>query len=310
MLGFARRNPQGERMREIGFVGLGAMGLPMAQRLVTSEFAVRGFDIKQAAIDALADAGGRAAASAREAARGADALMLMVVNSEQARSVLFEGQALEALPVNAVVILMATCAPAETAALAADVIATGRRFVDAPVSGGVVGATGGTLTIMAAAPTPVFEEVKSVLRVLGDKVFHVGEEPGQGAMVKTVNQLLCGVHIAVAAEAFSLGAKAGIEPLVLLEILSGSAASSWMLKDRGPRMLEDDPPVASAVDIFVKDLGLVLDAGRASKAALPLAAAAHQMFLAASGMGHGGRDDSQVLRAYWALNAARSQQRD
>ncbi|HEV2726932.1 MAG TPA: NAD-binding protein, partial [Solirubrobacterales bacterium] len=126
--------------------------------------------------------------------------------------------------------------------------------------------------------------------------------PGQGAMVKTVNQLLAGVHIAAAAEAFSLAGKAGIDPQVLLEILSGSAASSWMLKDRGPRMLEDDPRVASAVDIFVKDLGLVLDAGRAAKAALPLSAAAHQMFLAASGQGSGAADDSQVLRAYRALN--------
>jgi putative dehydrogenase len=203
------------------------------------------------------------------------------------------------------VILMATCAPADAAALARDVIATGRRFVDAPVSGGVKGATGGTLTIMAAAAKPVFEATKPLLQVLGDKLFHVGEEPGQGAMVKTVNQLLAGVHIAAAAEAFSLAARAGLDPAVLLEILSGSAASSWMLKDRGPRMLDEHAPVASAVDIFVKDLGLVLDAGRSSKAALPLAAAAHQMFLAASGLGHGAADDSQVLRAYEALSKSR-----
>ena len=151
-----------------------------------------------------------------------------------------------------------------------------------------------------------FEQAtKPLLQVLGDKLFHVGEEPGQGAMVKTVNQLLAGVHIAAAAEAFSLAARAGLDPAVLLEILSGSAASSWMLKDRGPRMLEEHPPVASAVDIFVKDLGLVLDAGRSSKAALPLAAAAHQMFLAASGLGHGAADDSQVLRAYEALSKSR-----
>jgi L-threonate 2-dehydrogenase len=182
------------------------------------------------------------------------------------------------------------------------VTATGRRFVDAPVSGGVKGATTGTLTIMAAAEKLVFEATKPLLEVLGDKLFHVGERPGQGAMVKTVNQLLCGVHIAAAAEAFSLAAKAGLDPAVLLEILSGSAASSWMLKDRGPRMLQESPPVASAVDIFVKDLGLVLDAGRSAKAALPLAAAAHQMFLAASGLGRGSADDSQVLQANRALN--------
>ena len=292
-------------MRTIGFVGLGAMGLPMAQRLARRDYAVRGFDLKRPAMDALAEAGGEAAASAKEAVRGADALILMVVSAAQARSVLAEGGAITALAPDAVVILMATCAPADAAALARDVIATGRRFVDAPVSGGVKGATGGTLTIMAAAAKPVFEATKPLLQVLGDKLFHVGEEPGQGAMVKTVNQLLAGVHIAAAAEAFSLAARAGLDPAVLLEILSGSAASSWMLKDRGPRMLDEHAPVASAVDIFVKDLGLVLDAGRSSKAALPLAAAAHQMFLAASGLGHGAADDSQVLRAYEALSKSR-----
>jgi putative dehydrogenase len=155
---------------------------------------------------------------------------------------------------------------------------------------------------MAAASKADFAAVKPVLDMLGDKVFHVGETPGQGAMMKTVNQLLCGVHIAAAAEALSLAGKAGIDLNVVLQILGGSAASSWMLKDRGPRMLQDEPNVTSAVDIFVKDLGIVLDAGRGSKAALPLAAAAHQMFLAASGQGHGSADDSQVLRAYRALN--------
>src|SRR5215213_10250016 len=281
-------------MAGIGFVGLGAMGLPMAQRLVAAGFAVRGFDLKAAALDSLAQGGGSRAAGAAEAARDADALVLMVVNAAQARAVLFDSGALEALAPEAIVILMATCAPADAAGIGEEVEAAGRRFVDAPVSGGVVGATGGTLTIIAAA--------RPLLAALGDKLFHVGERPGQGAMVKTVNQLLCGVHIAAAAEAFSLAGKAGIDRRILLEILSGSAASSWMLKDRGPRMLEDEPAVASAVDIFVKDLSLVLDAGRAGKAALPLAAAAHQMFLAASGLGHGGADDSQVLRAYRALN--------
>jgi 3-hydroxyisobutyrate dehydrogenase len=155
---------------------------------------------------------------------------------------------------------------------------------------------------MAAGPRDGFEAAKPVFDALGDKVFHVGERAGQGAMVKTVNQLLCGVHIAVVAEAFALAAKVGVDLKILLEIMSGSAASSWMLKDRGPRMLSADPEVTSAVDIFVKDLGIVLDAGRDTKAALPLAAAAHQMFLAASGRGDGAADDSQVIRSYLTLN--------
>lgn len=289
-------------MTTVGFVGLGAMGLPMAENLVRRGFAVRGFDLKAAALDALAAAGGVRAQTAADAARGAGVLVLMVVNAAQAEAVLFDDGALAALAPGGIVVLMATCPPAAAENLAARIAAEGRRFVDAPVSGGVGGARGGTLTIMASAPQADVLAVKPVLDVLGDKVFHVGERPGQGAMVKTVNQLLCGVHIAAAAEAFSLAAKAGIDAEVLLQILGGSAASSWMLKDRGPRMLQDAPAVASAVDIFVKDLGIVLDAGRGARAALPLAAAAHQMFLAASGLGHGAEDDSQVVRAYRALN--------
>ena len=137
---------------------------------------------------------------------------------------------------------------------------------------------------------------------MGGKVVHVGEQPGQGAVVKTVNQLLAGVHIAAAAEALALAGKLGIDTAIMLDIVSGSAASSWMLRDRGPRMLEGDPEVRSAVDIFVKDLGIVMEAGRDAKAALPLAAVAHQLFLAASGQGYGKADDSQLIRTYNLLN--------
>jgi L-threonate 2-dehydrogenase len=292
-------------MQTIGFIGLGAMGLPMARNLATAGYAVRGFDVRSAAVDALAETGAARAGTAAEAARGADVLVLMVVNAAQAEAALFEGGALEALGPDGIVVLMATCPPGVVGAIAERVTAAGRRFVDAPVSGGVVGASGAKLTIMAACPSETLAAVKPVLSALGDKVFHVGETPGQGAVAKTLNQLLCGVHITAAAEAFSLAQRVGVDPAVMLEILGGSAASSWMLKDRGPRMLQTDPPVTSAVDIFVKDLGIVLEAGREAKAALPLAAAAHQMFLAASGQGAGAADDSQVLRAYLALNGRR-----
>jgi putative dehydrogenase len=289
-------------MTTVGFIGLGAMGLPMAKNLASRGFTVRGFDMRPAAVAVLAEAGGVPASSAAEAANGASVLVLMVVNAAQAEAALFGGGALDALPPDSIVILMATCPPGSVEAIAARVLATGRGFVDAPVSGGTVGATGATLTIMAAAPDETFEAAKPVLATLGDKLFQVGERPGQGAMVKTVNQLLCGVHIAVVAEAFSLAAKVGVDRRIMLEILGGSSASSWMLKDRGPRMLQADPEVSSAVDIFVKDLGIVLEAGRDTKAALPLAAIAHQMFLSVSGRGDGGADDSQVIRAYSALN--------
>ncbi|HEY5797485.1 MAG TPA: NAD(P)-dependent oxidoreductase [Bosea sp. (in: a-proteobacteria)] len=289
--------------KSIAFIGLGAMGAPMAENLVKRQFRVTGFDMRASAREALVAAGGHGAGSAAEAAAGAEALVLMVVNAAQARSVLFEAGALKALAPGAVVMLMATCPPGDVEAIAAEVEKSGRHFVDSPVSGGVVGARAATLTIMVGTPDESFALARPVLEAMGDKVFHVGQKAGQGAVVKTVNQLLCGVHIAVAAEALSLAEKAGVDGKLLFEIMGGSAASSWMLRDRGPRMHEPDPAVASAVDIFVKDLGIVLDAGRAARTALPLAAAAHQMFLATSGLGHGARDDSQVVRAYRALNA-------
>lgn len=293
-------------MLTIAFAGLGAMGSAMARRLVEAQHRVVGFDMRREAMEALEKAGGRSAPSAAAAARGADAIVLMVVNADQAESVLFEAGALEALKPEAQVIVMATCAPARIAAMAERVEKAGRRFIDAPVSGGVVGAEAGTLTIMAAAPNATFEAARPVLAAMGSNLHHLGEKPGQGAAMKVVNQLLAGVHIASAAEGLALAERAGIAPRLALEILSGSAASSWMLKNRGPRMVEDTDVVTSAVDIFVKDMGLVLDAGKAEKMGLPLAALCHQLFLAASGMGLGAKDDSQVIAVYRALAADKS----
>lgn len=291
-----------ETRKTIAFIGLGAMGLPMARRLVENQFRVQGFDLNPAALAAHEKNGGVACASAKEAAAGAEALVLMVVNAAQARAAIVDSGALAALPDGAVVILMATCSPADAVAIGQMVDSAGKRFLDCPVSGGVVGAEAGTLTLMASGPDAVLDAARAVLAPMGDKLYHVGQKAGDGAMVKTINQLLCGVHIAVIAEAFAMAEKAGLDTALLLKILSQSAAGSWMLNNRGPRMLQDEPDVTSAVDIFVKDLSLVLDAGRAGKVALPLAAQAHQMFLAASGAGHGRADDSQVIRAYRALN--------
>ena len=286
----------------IAFVGLGAMGSAMAATLVRHQHRVVGFDLNAAALARLSAAGGHAAASVAEAAKDAGVLIVMTVNADQAEDVIFAKGGLDALKPDAAVIVMATCAPQRIADLARRVTASGRQFIDAPVSGGVVGADGGTLSIMAAAPKATFARHADMLRTMGSGLVHVGETPGQGAAMKIVNQLLCGVHIAVAAEGLAFAERQGIDPALALEILSGSAASSWMLKNRGPRMVGDDASVASAVDIFVKDLGLVLDAGKSAKMGLPLAALAHQSFLAASGMGLGARDDSQVIAAYRALS--------
>ncbi len=287
--------------RTIAFIGLGAMGGAMAETLIKKQFRVVGYDMRPEAVAHLTKAGGRGAATAEEAARNADMLVLMVVNVDQAEHALFDQDALEALKPSATVVLCSTCAPDRVEALAKRVEKSGRFFVDAPVSGGVTGARAGTLTIMAAARTEVFEKAKPVLSAMGSNLFHLGQKPGQGAAMKVVNQLLCGVHIAVAAEGLAFAERAGIDPKLALEVLSGSAAQSWMLRARGPRMVDYDNVITSAVDIFVKDLALVMDAGRGAKMGLPLAAAAHQLFLAASGMGHGLEDDSQVIETYRAL---------
>jgi len=289
-------------IRTVGFVGLGAMGLPMAMALLARNFVVQGYDVRTQAREALVRAGGLESVTAAGSAAGADVLVLMVVNATQAEEVLFAAGSLDALPAHGTVILMSTCPPAGVAAIAARVSTAGRRFVDAPVSGGVAGARTAGLTIMAAGPGADVEAVRPVLAAMGQRIFHVGETPGQGAMVKSVNQLLCGAHIAIAAEALALAAKLGLDGQMLLEVMGGSGAASWILNDRGPRMLQAEPEVTSTVDIFVKDLGIVMQAGRDAKAALPMAAIAHQLFLSVSGRGAGAADDSQVIRAYHALN--------
>jgi L-threonate 2-dehydrogenase len=173
-------------MKTIAFVGLGAMGRPMARNLIKAGFAVQGYDVNPAGLEDLKAAGGMPTGSAKEAFAGAGAIVLMVVNAAQAEAVLFSNGALEGAPAEAIVCLMATCPPKQVQAIAERVAMTGRRFVDSPVSGGVVGATAGSLTIMAAAPKDLFESVRPILEAMGSRALRVGDKPGQGATVKTV----------------------------------------------------------------------------------------------------------------------------
>jgi 3-hydroxyisobutyrate dehydrogenase len=288
----------------VGFIGLGAMGVPMALNLLKAGHVVRGFDVRAGAAEVLMQAGGTAAASAADAARDAELLWLMVVSGEQAESVLFDHGAAAALPKGAIVAMGCTQAPAHAARTAERLAAIGLQVLDAPVSGGTKGANAAALTIMCSGDAATLQRAKPVLDAMGSRVFDCGRAPGMGSTAKMINQLLCGVHIAAAAEAMHLAERAGVSTATMHEIIGVSAGNSWMWGDRGPRMMMDEPPVTSAVDIFVKDLGIVLGEGRALKAGLPLSAAAMQMFLAASGLGHGAADDSQVIRAYRALNGA------
>ena len=157
------------------------------------------------------------------------------------------------------------------------------------------------MTVMASGPEAAFTRAQPVLDVIAGKLWRLGEAIGAGSTVKMVNQLLAGVHIATAAEAMALGIRAGADPQTLFDVISTSAGSSWMFQNRVPHILAGDDTPLSAVNIFVKDLGIVLDQARALTFPLPLASAAHQLFLAAAAQGHGMKDDAFVIRVWEAL---------
>ncbi|MDX6748630.1 L-threonate dehydrogenase [Geminicoccaceae bacterium 1502E] len=286
----------------IGFIGLGAMGLPMAVNLLKAGMSVRGFDVAPASMEALTEAGGTAAADPADAAGAASLLIVMVATAQQVESVLFgEAGAVAVLPQGATVVLNSTVPPSFARSLAARLEETGHLLLDAPVSGGQVGAQGGKLTIMASGCEAAFAAAGTALEVVAGKVYRLGAEPGIGSSVKMVNQLLAGVHIAAACEAMALGTRAGADPATLYEVISNSAGNSWMFTNRVPHILERDFTPLSAVEIFVKDLGIVLDTGRELRFPLPLSAAAHQQFLGAAAAGLGREDDSAVVKVYEKL---------
>lgn len=295
----------------IGFVGLGAMGRGMAGVLMAKGHTVTGHDVNPAAQAWIEARGGAWAASPAAAGRDAEAVMLMVVNAAQAEAVLFgPGGVAEGAAPGLLVISGVTMAPPEAEALGARAAAAGLAFVDAPVSGGTVGAEAGTLTVMAAADDDAFARAAPLLEAIGRNVYRLGDRPGAGSTMKMVHQLAAGCNLAVAAEVMSFGAHLGLDPAQVLEVLNVSAGGSWMIANRGPRMLTEGREVSSAVDIFVKDLGIVLDAARAARFPVPVSAAALQVFLGASGAGFGQHDDSQATRFYEGLGGRRVRRGD
>ncbi len=286
---------------KVGFIGLGAMGVRMAKVLIGAGFELRGFDLSAERLAEIEAAGGTAVSSAASAAAGADAVVVMVVNAAQTRSALFDAGAVDAMDAGALVLSAVTMSAEDAAEIGARVAEAGKLFLDAPVSGGTPGAGAGTLTFMAAGSDAAFERGAPLMKAMGRNVFRMGDAPGAGSTMKMVHQLAAGCNLAVAAEVMSLGAHLGLPPAKVLEVLGVSAGGSWMISDRGPRMLTEGETAHSAVDIFVKDLGIVLDAARAAKFPVPISAASLQVFLGASSAGFGKHDDSQATRFYERL---------
>jgi 3-hydroxyisobutyrate dehydrogenase len=271
----------------------------MAKNLLKHGHKVIGVDPSAAARDAFAAVGGTIAATPAAAAKTADVVVIAVVNAQQVETVLFgDNGAAGALRKGGVVMQCATVPAAFSRSLGERLAKTDHALLDAPMSGGIARAQSGELTLMASGSTPAFAAAESILAATSAKVFRLGDAPGIGSLVKTVNQLLAGVHIAAAAEAMALAAKAGADTRAVFEVISASAGNSWMFGNRVPRMLDGDFTPTSATEIFVKDLGLVLDTGHELRLPLPLAAAAHQLFIAASGAGWGRLDDAAVVKVY------------
>jgi len=283
----------------VGVVGLGAMGFGMATSLVRAGFDVAGFDLSAEAVEKFVAAGGRAAATPAAAAEGADAVVCVVVNAAQTEDVLFgAGGVAAALPEGAVFISCATMAPEAACALAARLTATGRHYLDAPISGGAKKAAEGALMVLASGAPAAVDKARPVLAAMAATVHELGDEPGTAAAFKMVNQLLAGVHIAAACEAITFAAKLGLDIRKVYEVIKGAAGNSWMFENRVPHILEGDYTPLSAVNIFTKDLGIIMDMSRANNFPVPIAATALQLFTMTSAAGMGRDDDSSVARFY------------
>jgi len=286
----------------VGVVGLGAMGAGMAQSLRRAGHLPRVFDVRPEAAQAFARDGGVACDSLAALGAQSDIVVSVVVNAAQTESVLFgdgttPGCAASMKP-GSLFVMCSTVDPNWSIALEARLAKQGILYLDAPISGGAAKAASGQMTMMTAGTPAAYEKAGAVLDAMAAKVYRLGDRAGAGSKVKIINQLLAGVHIAAAAEAMALGLREGVDATALYEVITHSAGNSWMFENRMAHVLAGDYTPLSAVDIFVKDLGLVLDVARATKFPLPLSSTAHQMFMQASTAGFAREDDSAVIKIF------------
>ena len=283
----------------IGVVGLGAMGRGMAASLRRAGWNVHVCDVRLEAAQAFAADGGVACASPAELATHCEVIVSVVVNAAQTDTVLFgDGGAAAAMQPGSLFIMCSTVDPNVSVQFEQRLAALGLLYLDAPISGGAAKAASGEMTMMTSGTPAAYAKAGSALEAMAAKVYRLGDQGGNGSKVKIINQLLAGVHIAAAAEAMALGLREGVKAEDIYEVITHSAGNSWMFENRMAHVLAADYTPLSAVDIFVKDLGLVLDTARASKFPLPLSATAHQMFMQASTAGYAKEDDSAVIKIF------------
>jgi 3-hydroxyisobutyrate dehydrogenase len=291
--------------RRVGLIGLGAMGSGMAGSLRRAGADVHVCDARDGVAAAFAAQGGTACKTPAELAARCEVVVSVVVNAAQTEAVLFgagegdgSGGAAAAMKPGSVFVMCSTVDPNVSIAFERRLEAMGLHYVDAPISGGAARAASGEMTVMGAARDPAWAIAEPFLHAMAAKVYRLGDRAGNGSKVKIINQLLAGVHIAAAAEAMALGLREGVDPAQLYDVITHSAGNSWMFENRMAHVLAGDYAPLSAVDIFVKDLGLVLDTARATKFPLPLASTAHQMFMQASSAGFAREDDAAVIKIF------------
>jgi 3-hydroxyisobutyrate dehydrogenase len=288
--------------KAVAIYGLGAMGFGMAGALLHAGLTTHGFDINADAVQRFQSAGG-AQGTLKDAASSIGTVVIVVLNGDQTEAVLFGKDGIAGdLVLGTVVIACATVAPDVARDLAKRCEALGLLYLDAPVSGGTIRAGEGTLSILASGSVAAFAQAKPALDAMASQVFELGDEVGAGSSMKAVNQMLVGIQIAAMGEAITFGMTQGVAPEKFLEIISQCAGTSWALESRAPHVIAGDYTPLSAVDIWLKDLGIVLDIAKGAKFGAPLTAAALQQYLAASGSGLGGEDDAAVAKVY-ARNA-------
>lgn len=288
----------------IGFIGLGNMGLPMAINLLKAGYAVTGFDLVQSQLDAFVAAGGKAAPNANAAAANADVVMTMLPASKHVEG-LYLGESGLLATANPKAILMdcSTISPKVAQAVANAAQAKGFAMVDAPVSGGTAGAQAGTLTFMVGGEQSVVECVRPILEKMGKNIFHAGRS-GAGQTVKVCNNMLLGIQMLGTCEALRLGIANGLDPKVLSDIMSKSSGRNWALElyNPCPGVMENVPASRAysggfGVDLMLKDMGLATENAQALDSSVPMAKLAEQLYEAHSKAGNGQLDFSSVFNA-------------
>ena len=299
-------------MDKVGLIGLGAMGLGMAGSLRKANFDLYVYDLRSDLTKKFDQAGGTACQSLDELASISDVVVSVVVNAAQTEEILFGTKTssgiVDSLKPGSVFIMCSTVDPNLSISFESRLAEKNILYVDAPISGGALKAASGEMTMMTSANLAAYQKANDVLEAMSGTVYRLGDRAGMGSKVKVINQLLAGVHIAAAAEAMALGLREGVDANALYEVITHSAGNSWMFENRMAHVLAANYEPLSAVDIFVKDLGIVLDMARASKFPLPLSSTAHQMFMQASTAGFAKEDDSAVIKIFPGIDLPKGSQ--